>query len=113
MLRKVKEANRQGTKHKKASNQNKLILLLKSIFHRVVHDQRRDYKQEHKVYEDENGSDPLSVEDLIELIHSNFTRFFDLLLFTLIASLDILSIYHHEHVFSDALSLINHRHAAN
>jgi hypothetical protein len=64
----VEEGDGEGAKHEKAANENQLILLLEPIFHGVPDNQRRHHEQEHKVDENQNGSDPLSEGILIELI---------------------------------------------
>jgi hypothetical protein len=62
MLREVKEADGKCTEHEQRSNQDQLILLLETILHRVVDNQRRHDEQENEVDEDQNGPDPLPNE---------------------------------------------------
>lgn len=59
----MKETDREGAEHKKASDKDKLVLLRKAILHGIPHNQRRYHKQENEVDDDKNRPNPLSVKN--------------------------------------------------
>lgn len=64
----MKEADRERTEHKKRSNKDKLILLLKAIFNGVIHNQWSHDEEENEVDKNQNWSDPLPENDFTNLI---------------------------------------------
>lgn len=99
MLREVKEANGQSAEQEKTRNQDQLILFLEAILHRIVNYQWRHNEQKDEVDENENRANPLPKEKKQKATKSDERLWIRLNhkltdLFTLVASLEIWSIYH-------------------